>query len=83
MSLSRVTLAIIDAAAMEMLSVSPLGIGSCGRFDEIRKVPSMRRQSGCGARFSADMAMANSDAFRMLIRSISIGSTIPTPMETA
>ena len=82
--LSRILMiTFTEAAAMEMLKASPFIMVIWGRSEAIRKVPSTNRKSGRGIRLFTAMAMASKEACKMLIRSISSGSTMPMPTATA
>jgi len=76
-NLSLITLAIIEAQAMEAEISSPLIIDLEG-VSEVSFTASMRRKSGFCLRFFMACCMANFEAWRIFILSISRASTIPT-----
>src|ERR1041385_4154250 len=83
-SLSRVTLATIDAAAIEKQSRSPPTIAVQGVAPPRGSAgPSTRTCSGTGESFETASAMACIVALRMLSRSISLCDTMPTPVLSA
>ncbi len=75
----RVTLAMIEAAAMEILRLSPL-ITACWEMSESRvNLPSTSRKSGVLSRFMTARFMEQREAARMLVASISLWSHILRP----
>ena len=76
---SRVTLAKIEAAAIEADLLSPLTIGRVGRPKEGARLPSTMIMSGGVASWERARDMARKVALRMLWRSISAGSAMPIP----
>ena len=80
---SRVTLATIDAAAIEIDNVSPLiidreGMARCGNV-----TASIKRQSAGGVNDASARRMARRVASKILRRSISCSVATPTPTPRA
>ena len=71
-SRSRTTLATMEAAAIEAMRASPLTIASTGQGSRGGSLPSTRAMSGVQGRAASARHMARSDAWRMLMASISL-----------
>ncbi len=80
---SRVTLATTEAAAIEKLRESPLTMVRTGQAIGGAMAPSTSAVSGATASASTARAIANSEARRILSRSISRALAAPTPIRAA
>ncbi len=80
---SRVTLAMIEAAAIEKQRPSPPTTVVNGTFPSGNMLPSTSKWSGTRVSFATASCMARKVAFRIFIASIISCDTIPTPTENA
>ena len=78
---SRVTLAIMEAAAIERDFESPLMICLCGYGRLSLSLPSINNISGSMPRLATASSIAHMVALRIFISSMARLSIIPIPME--
>ncbi len=80
---SRVTLATIEAAAIEAICASPPMTDSAGKASVGGSLPSTSTKAGASASAATARRIASSVAWRMLIVSISAAVALAMPMASA